>query len=428
MSATANAFRFTPATKAAAKLRAALFGPSGSGKTFSALRIASGLGGAIAVIDTERGSASKYADRFRFDVLELTGKTIPEYEAAIDAAAQAGYPVLIIDSLSHAWQELLQEIDRLASAKYKGNTWSAWSEGTPKQRGLVDAILNYPGHLLATMRSKTEWVQETTTNGKARPVRIGLSPEQGKGIEYEFDLLLELSPDHIASVIKDRSGRFQDVLLDKPGEQFGAELATWLSDAPATAPDLRLVGARGASNAAGTADSSGEPIRWVTPAQHRRLEGLLKEAGLPRERVREWLANRHPEAYPDGVHLNRIWLRHAEEIERNIPRFAEALQREQEEAEQARQGRIAARDEALDWAADQFGWKGDLAQLARIAAEQAEKAAGLHRAAQHKDGALNRAEVAEADRLAERARLLREFVADAHARQATARQPTAANH
>ena len=224
------AMAFTKATKSRAKLRAAVFGPSGAGKTFTCLRIAKGLGGRIAVIDTERGSASKYGDRFDFDVMDLDEKSIGSYVDAMVAAAGAGYEVLIIDSLTHAWQELLQEIDRIAKAKFRGNTWSAWSEGTPKQRKLVDAILDFPGHVLATMRSKTEWVQETDSNGKSKPVRVGLSPEQGKGIEYEFDLLLELSVDHIGNVLKDRTGKYQDKLIELPGEDFGADLAGWLSD------------------------------------------------------------------------------------------------------------------------------------------------------------------------------------------------------
>jgi hypothetical protein len=222
-------FTFKRATKSSARLRAALFGPSGAGKTFTALRIAAGLGGAIALIDTERGSASKYADRFGFDVLDLEHAAVASYEGAIAAAARARYPVLVVDSLSHGWQELLQEVDRLAAAKYRGNTWSAWSEGTPKQRALVDAILGYPGHVIATMRSKTEWSVEANGKGKQTPVRIGLAPEQGKGIEYELDLLLELSPDHVGHVIKDRTGKFQDALLEKPGEEFGRALAAWLS-------------------------------------------------------------------------------------------------------------------------------------------------------------------------------------------------------
>lgn len=227
------ALTFTRATKKAAKLRAAFFGPSGAGKTFTALRVAKGMGGNIAFIDTERGSASKYSDRFGFDVLELPKRNIDTYVAAINAAAAAGYPILVIDSLSHAWQELLEEVDAIAKARYRGNTWSAWSDGTPKQRKLVDAILDYPGHVIATMRSKTEWTTETSNGGKSAPKRVGLAPEQGKGIEYEFDLLLEISTEHLATVIKDRTGKYQDQIIDKPGEDFGKQLAAWLADGAA---------------------------------------------------------------------------------------------------------------------------------------------------------------------------------------------------
>ena len=184
--------QFTKATKEKAKLRLALFRPSGSGKTYTGLRMATGLGGKIALIDTERGSASKYADRFQFDVLELDEKDINTYCQAIVTAQIAGYDVLIIDSLTHAWHELLGEVDKLAATKFRGNTWSAWSEGTPKQRQLVDAILSFDGHIIATMRTKTEWLVETSDNGKMKPTRIGLAPQQGKGIEYEFDLLMEI--------------------------------------------------------------------------------------------------------------------------------------------------------------------------------------------------------------------------------------------
>lgn len=230
---------FKKATKAQAKLRAAVFGPSGAGKTFSCLRIARGLAGkagSIAVIDTERGSASKYADRFEFDVMELEDQSIDGYCLAVRQAGEAGYGVLLIDSLSHGWQTLLEEVEKLAKAKYRGNTWSAWSEGTPLQRKLVQSILNYPGHVLATMRSKTEWTTVDSGNGKKTPQRIGLAPEQGKGVEYEFDLLVEISTDHIANVIKDRTGKFQDKLIEKPGEDFGKALADWLSEGEAAPP------------------------------------------------------------------------------------------------------------------------------------------------------------------------------------------------
>jgi hypothetical protein len=220
---------FQKAVKSKSKLRCALFGPSGAGKTFSALSIAKGIGGKVAVIDSERGSASKYADKFEFDVVDLEKKSIDEYVQFIQEAGNAGYSVLIIDSLTHAWQDLLEEVEKLANAKYRGNTWSAWSEGTPKQRSLVNAILSCPCHIMATMRSKTEWQTSQDDRGKSRPVRVGLAPEQGKGIEYEFDMLLELSTEHVANVIKDRTGMFQDKLITKPGVEFGKDLVAWLN-------------------------------------------------------------------------------------------------------------------------------------------------------------------------------------------------------
>jgi len=122
-----------------------------------------------------------------------------------------------------------QEVEKLAKAKYRGNTWSAWSEGTPLQMKMVRAIQTFPGHLGVTMRSATEWLTQDN-NGKSVPQRVGLKPEQGKGIEYEFDMLGAISPEHMMFVEKDRSGKFQDMTIEKPGIQFGKELLAWLNE------------------------------------------------------------------------------------------------------------------------------------------------------------------------------------------------------
>lgn len=282
------AFQIKKATKLQAKLRMAMFGPSGGGKTMSSLRIAKGLlhgtDKRIGLIDTERGSASKYSDRFDFDVIELgEKKDIATVTGAINAFADAGHGVLIIDSLSHAWQELLAEVDRLAKTRFKGNTWSAWSEGTPLQRKLVDAILDYPGHVIATMRSKTEWTTETN-DGKSKPVRVGLAPEQGKGIEYEFDVLLELSTSHVGEFIKDRTGRFQDVTVEKPGEDLGRELAAWLAEGAAV-PERSAAPAPQAPPPPPAAVSGG-----VLPAQVRAISELARRHELERDHARGFIA------------------------------------------------------------------------------------------------------------------------------------------
>jgi hypothetical protein len=213
-------------------LRCALFGPSGSGKTMTALRMAKGIaekmGVRFAVIDTEARSASKYADRYKFPVENLENKTVDGYVKAMHEACDAGYKVLVIDSLSHAWRELTDEVDRITQASQSKNSFLSWAKVNPKQKRLVEAILNFPGHIIATMRSRTEWVIGEK-NGKSAPEKLGLAPEQGKGIEYEFDLLIELNQQHQAIVTKDRTGKFQDEAIDKPGEEFGVSLYDWLA-------------------------------------------------------------------------------------------------------------------------------------------------------------------------------------------------------
>ena len=228
---------FAKATKASTWLRLCTYGVSGSGKTYTSLRMAKGIGSKVALIDSERGRASKYADRFDFDTCVLEDKTIDGYKRVIKEAEAAKYPILIIDSLSHAWEELKDEVEKIGRAHFGGNSWAAWSRGTPKQMAFIDMITSYPGHVLTTMRSRTDWVQSVDGRGKKSYERTGTSPVQGKGIEYEFDLLMVLSTDHEAKIEKDNSGQFQDHLIDRPGEEFGRAMAAWLEDG-ATDPDF----------------------------------------------------------------------------------------------------------------------------------------------------------------------------------------------
>ncbi len=164
---------FKRATKEQAKLRLALIGLAGSGKTFSALSIATHLvpGGRIAVIDTERGSASLYADRFGFDVLDLERHGPENYCDAIEAAQEEGYDVIVVDSLSHAWagkDGALEQVDKIAKREGKANNFTAWRDITPKHNRLVDTMLSCKSHLIATIRSKMEYVLDKDD----RPVTI----------------------------------------------------------------------------------------------------------------------------------------------------------------------------------------------------------------------------------------------------------------
>ncbi|PYD05908.1 ATP-binding protein [Pseudomonas syringae] len=220
---------FKKAERKQARLRLALAGPSGSGKTLSALLLATGLGGKIAVIDTEHDSASLYADYAEFDVMSLSAPYSPErYIEAITSAEESGYSVLIIDSYSHEWigaGGCLEINDSIAKQKYKGNTWSAWNETTPRHRRLVDRILTSPLHIICTMRSKTETVQG---EGK-KIIKLGMKSEQRDGSDYEFTVVLDLVHDgNVAIATKDRTRIF-----DQPeviSADTGRRLMAWLND------------------------------------------------------------------------------------------------------------------------------------------------------------------------------------------------------
>lgn len=234
-----NTTRFQKATKHEAKLRLALIGPAGTGKTYSALTIATHLvpDARIAVIDTERGSASKYADLFAFDVCELERHSPTDYVAAIRSAEAEGYAVIVIDSLSHAWSGrggALELVDMAAKRSRNPNTFGAWREVTPLHNEMVDAILSVKAHVIVTMRSKTEWVQEQDERGKTRIRKVGMAPVQRDGLEYEFDVVGDLDQDHNLVVTKTRCATIANALVSRPGQEFAQLLREWLAGNPRT--------------------------------------------------------------------------------------------------------------------------------------------------------------------------------------------------
>lgn len=244
---------FKKATKQQSKGRMAIDGPSGSGKTYTALSVAKALApnGKVAVIDTERGSASKYADLFEFDVCELDEFHPDAYVKAIREAEEAGYEVLVIDSLSHAWEGQGGVLDintDIAARSRSKNTFAAWRETTPIHNRLVDAMLRSSCHVIATMRTKTEWVMEEDDRGKKTPRKIGMAPVQRQGMEYEFDLVVDMDIDHKAVVSKSRCPALADQVIRNPSDaDLGKTFAAWLmdgSEATVTRQDLnRMMGA-----------------------------------------------------------------------------------------------------------------------------------------------------------------------------------------
>jgi len=238
---------FQKAVKHESKLRLAIAGPSGSGKTYSALAIGTALanGGRVAVVDTEHGSASKYADIFDFDVMNMDAPFHPHrYAMAIKDAAQAGYAVVILDSMSHAWFAtggVLDIVDEAAKRSKSGNTYMAWKEGTPVQNELIEAITSAAIHVIGTMRSKTEYTLVTGANGKQAPQKMGMAPVQREGFEYEFDVMFDMDIANNAIVTKSRCSALSGGVYHQPGADVAGILRDWLHGAAVDKPTGEIV-------------------------------------------------------------------------------------------------------------------------------------------------------------------------------------------
>lgn len=230
---------FKKAVKYEEKLRLCLAGVAGSGKSYTALRvgcaIAEACGGRVAMADTENRSARKYADLFDFDTLDLEPPYHPKRVGEIvEAAAKAGYKVLIIDSMSHFWQGkggLLEEVDKFAKKNSSGNSFAAWKDATPIQVAMVEAMLAAPLHLIVTVRSKMEFTMEEREGRGGRkttvPVKVGLSPVQRSDLQYEFDVYGQLTQDNDLIVEKTRCSALAGEVINQPGEDLAKVLLDW---------------------------------------------------------------------------------------------------------------------------------------------------------------------------------------------------------
>lgn len=233
---------FTTVTREKSKLRLALAGPSGAGKTLSALYLAYGITGdwnKIALIDTEHGRAKFYANRSdlntgAFLYQEMTAPYSPEkYKQMVaDGVEIVGSDgVIIIDSFSHAWDNEggVLDIKTHIENTQKGKTsFSAWDEAGKIQNNLVNTILSVKCHTIVTLRTKMAYAMEENSHGKMVPVKIGLAPVQRENTEYEFDIVLNIARNHVASASKDTT--FLDTWSGIITPELGTRLKEWLDN------------------------------------------------------------------------------------------------------------------------------------------------------------------------------------------------------
>lgn len=255
-------FEFRKAVRQNVNLLIGIAGASGSGKTYSAFRLASGIanGKRFAVVDTENGRASHYADQFDFDVAEIHEPFTPAaYADAIKAADDAGYPVIVVDSASHEYagsggildmqEEEFQRMGGRESAKML-----SWVKPKGEHKKMMQRLLQTRAHLILCFRAeaKIEMVKE---DGKTKIVPkqslIGINgwiPLTEKTVPFELTVSLLLTPDKpgIPQPIKLQQQHRALFPLDQPiTEESGKRIAEWAAggsaaESPAPADDETL--------------------------------------------------------------------------------------------------------------------------------------------------------------------------------------------
>lgn len=252
---------FQQATRKQAKARLALEGPAGFGKSLTSLKTAHvlvGPTGTIAFVDTENRSAEKYAplpgvesdNNFTFEFMHAPVE--PPYHPRkvielIKDAEASGADAVILDSLSHFWTGkggLLELVSQIARTKYKGDSHRAWGdpEAGGLQQELVDAILHSRIHVIACMRTKSDYLrEETEKDGRKKTSirKVGVKTVQRDEFDYEFDIVGRFEQPAVLTITKSRCPELPPAstaadaddlrsIITKPGVEFGQTIAAWL--------------------------------------------------------------------------------------------------------------------------------------------------------------------------------------------------------
>lgn len=305
-------FTFRPATRENVGLIIGLAGGTGSGKTYTAMRLARGIAGdkPFAVIDTEAGRAKHYADEFRFDHGDLKPPFRPmAYTEAIDAANDAGYPVIVVDSMSHEWageggvlewQE--EEYERLGARETI--KLLSWSKPKQAHKRMVSKLLQSRAHLILCFRAEPH-VEMVKEGGQTKVVPKkgftgynGWFPITEKNLPFELTTYFMFMAEHPGVPLPIKLSEQHRALfpLDQPiTEESGRRIAEWAAGGAPPAPptlDDHLIALRAAALEGPAALEKewksiwrrvDEPTRETLKTQH--LESLKQAAAKAAENV-----------------------------------------------------------------------------------------------------------------------------------------------
>ena len=222
------------------KLRCMITGQPGAGKTYSSLLLAKGLlynkpDPKILVFDTECKRASLKVgapglEGLEFDVIdadpsELGRKvTYLDYIEAIKLAESEGYDLLIIDSATQEWEDIIERQNTMS-----GNSFQNWGKVKLLHQKFVEAFLYSGVHIILTIRSKIGYEVE---DGTKKVKKVGLEAQQESNMPYFADFLFNIQSQdsHEAVAEKDETHIYDQLPSFVINERVGRDITDWLNE------------------------------------------------------------------------------------------------------------------------------------------------------------------------------------------------------
>ncbi|MCZ1021360.1 AAA family ATPase [Streptomyces albulus] len=236
-------FQFTTAVRQQRPARILLDGPPGAGTLYTSLALATSIGDRVAVIDAQRGRSRAYADTFTFDACPPLSYCSPDTLITMLAhCADQRYDTVVVSPLSAFWIRpggIREQVAR-ASKRSASGKWSAWDEVRPIETQMLEALLGYPGHVIATVRDKLEYVAGPDENGRFTRQIIGLAPIGREGMEYEWDIVATMDNSHTLVVVKAPTEDLSGHIETKPGARFASGIKSWLDTGEPVQPPYDL--------------------------------------------------------------------------------------------------------------------------------------------------------------------------------------------
>lgn len=222
-----------------AYFKAGFMGEAGSGKTHTASIVTIGLvqhlrakkikssDKPVFFLDTEQGSAwvKPMFDDAGVELMVAKTRAFKDLVAAVKEA-EANGSALLIDSITHFWEDLQDSYMRRKSEQfkrpYKRLEFQDWAVLKKMWREFSDLFVNSSLHIVLCGRLAFEYETEKDEQGRKQIEKSGVKMAAEKGLGYEPNILVWMERDtdlvtkqvnRTAIILKDRSQR-----LD--GEQF----------------------------------------------------------------------------------------------------------------------------------------------------------------------------------------------------------------